>query len=593
MGKMLWIEDEEQLDKSHPGCMYGIFNVKKILPHRKHEALIKHAKGDRRYKRISDYQDSFAVLNIFDAKTSHILVDQSNRKTIPTQKGSLKARIKTLISEDNDKEQDQDFVSSPKLQRTYSIHHSETNEWVHPIIFFPENVTESTASSKTHVNFTNLEVNGSHDILDMFEVDKEVFINTLQERSLSSDTKPKLTKSGSFPTAYKSVCRTLMPMKLKDKLNEVYTVSKSEKTKNSNDDLNSSNIIRLRRISSLNESADGYTRFLDFSVSKEATLRTSRSLKLTNGSENLLKNNLNQESHDTYFLRSSSQSERNQVTLLLNKEKYAELNSTQDCESFHDVMDKSDTLLENEHSPKANSPAFCEDAYGLKVEEDYYQLSGETTQESPVLVPEYCLQDEKVQISKGFQENVEKEIKTVNNKKYKEASMKDDDFTYVKKILERSGFMKNDFQQTWYSFNQLLDPFVFQEIESHYFHNPERFAEEVNELSHRLLLFDLVDEALLTMYERSLTYYPKKLSSLCHICPVPTGSLVLDEVWSSVSRLLNFKHDINESLNDIVSRDLRSDDGWMNLQLDSECVGSDLEDLILDEVLDEMVFELI
>lgn len=170
--------------------------------------------------------------------------------------------------------------------------------------------------------------------------------------------------------------------------------------------------------------------------------------------------------------------------------------------------------------------------------------------------------------------------------------MSNDDFTYVKKILERSGFIKNGFQQTWYSSNQLLDPLVFQVIESHYLHDPERFAEEVIELSHRLLIFDLVDEVLLSMYDRSSTYYPKKLSSFCHIRPAPTGLLVLDEVWNTVSRLLNFKHDDNESLNDIVSRDLRSDDGWMNLQFDSECVGLDLEDLILDEVLEEVLFEL-
>lgn len=51
MAKVLWSEDEEQFNISHPGCMFGIFhqywhsNVKKILPHRKHhEALIKHAK---------------------------------------------------------------------------------------------------------------------------------------------------------------------------------------------------------------------------------------------------------------------------------------------------------------------------------------------------------------------------------------------------------------------------------------------------------------------------------------------------------------------------------------------------------------------
>ncbi|KAI7732086.1 hypothetical protein M8C21_031365 [Ambrosia artemisiifolia] len=555
MAKVLRVED-----KSHPGCMSNIFHVKKILPHRKCK---------RRYKRISDDQDYFEVLKLFDTKTSHILVDG---KTFVTRKRSLKARIKALIYEDNvnDKvqDQDQDFVSSPKLQRTYSIHHLGTNEWVRPIIFFPENVTESAASSKTHVNLTNVEINDSRGVLEMFKVDKELFINSLQDRSVSSDAEPKLTKSGSFPTAYKSFSRNLMPMKLEDKLNESYTISKVEKMKNPHDDVNAKNVIRLRRVYSLNESA---TRFLDLNVGKEATLRTSRSLKLTNGSQNLSRNDLNQGPHDTYFLRSFSRGERNPVSFSLHK---------------------SDTFLENEHSPNANSPAFCEDAPALQIEENNYQISKEITEESPVLVTKYDTPDE-VQVSKGYQEIIEKEIKAVNNKKQMDSSKKDDDFTYVKKILERSGFIKNGFQQAWYSTNHPLDPFVFQEIESHYVHDPERFAEEVFELSHRLLIFDLVDEVLLTMYERLCTYYPKKLSSYCHISPVPTGSLVLDEVWNNVRRFLNFEHDINESLNDIVSRDLKSDDGWMNLQLDSECVGLDLEDLILDEVIEEMVFELI
>ncbi|XP_076916201.1 uncharacterized protein LOC143575814 [Bidens hawaiensis] len=508
MAKVMWVEDEH----GRPRCMSGLF------------CALKHAKCNKKYKRVLDDQDHFEVLKLFDAKTSHILVDHSNRKR------SLKARIKALISED------QDFVSSPKLQRTYSIHHLETNEWVHPIIFFPENVIERTVSSncsKTHAKITNPEVNDSRDILDMLEVDKELFISTLRDGSLSSDTKPKL-----------------MPMKLKDKLNESCTISKAGKTKNSNDDVNGKNIICLRRISSHKESATG---FLDFSVSK-ATLRASRSLKLTDRSEN-------QGSCDVYLFRSCSQNERNLVSLY-----------TQNCESLNE----------------------------FKVEQINYQISREITQERPALVSEHCPQDEKVQITKGnlvlcvcFQKYVEKEIKTVNNKKQIGSSVKDDDFTYVKKILERSGFIKIGLHQTWYSSNQPLDPFVFQEIESHYFHDPERFAEEVNELSHRLLIFDLVDDVLLTMYERSFTCYPKKPSSSCHISPVPTRSLVLDQVWNNVSRMLNFKHDTNESLNDIVSRDLRSDDGWMNLQLDYESVGLDLEDLILDEVLDEIVYELL
>ncbi|KAF5797147.1 hypothetical protein HanRHA438_Chr08g0372271 [Helianthus annuus] len=515
MAKVLWVEDE---DNGHPGCISNIFHVKKkILPHRK---------GNRKYKKKSDYHNYFEVLKLFDAETSHIMVDQSNKKTFPTLKRSLKARIKAFISEVNDKEQeqeqDQDFVSSPKLQRTYSIHHLETNEWVHPIIFFPENVTET---SKTHVDLTNPQVNDSWDILEMFKVDKEIFINTLQNRSLSSITEPKLAKS---------VSRNLMPMKLEDKLNESYSVSKAEKMRNSHDD----DVIRLRRVSSLNESA---TRYFDFGISKEATMRASRSLKSTYASANLLMNDLSQGSCDAYFVRSCSRNERSTVSLSLHND----------------------------------------------------QISQEITQESSVLVTEYHTPDEKVKILQGFQENFEKEIKTINNKKQMGSSTKDDDFTYVKKILERSGYIKNGFQQTWHSTNPPLDPFVFQQIESHYVHDPERFAEEVNELSHRLLIFDLVDEVLLTMYERSCTYYPKELSSYCHISPAPNGSLVFDEVWKSVSRLLDFEHDINESLNDIVTCDLKSDDGWMNLQLDYECVGLDLEDLILDEVLEEVVFELI
>lgn len=626
MGKVLWTEDGEQFDKIHSGCMTGIFhaldyqywhsNVKKILPHRKHETLMKHAKRNRRHKRISDDQDPFEVLKLLEAETSHILVDRSNRKTSSTQKRSLKARIKALVSEDtfkdNDKERDPEFVPSPRLQRTYSIHHLESNEWVHPIIFFPENVnsdellheneTESPVSSK---NVTDPKSKDYGDILEMFKVNKERFLNIFQDGSQVSNTKAKLTKSGSFPTGR----RFLRPTKLKDKLNESYTTSKTEKRldslsnlgslmteldkqggKNSHDDLNNNNFMRLRRISSLNESSNRYSQLFDFS--KEATLRPSRSLKSANGSENILSaqepsffrrnrslphiNNPNQESRDTYFLRSASQNERNPVSCFLRTDKREGMNATEDCECLNEVVDKSDNFSENEHST-----------------EDITHLSS-------VLVPECCPQEEKVQsefqILEGLdslnnsQDNIEKEIK-----KHMESSMRhyqdDDDFTYVKQILERSGFIKNGFQQTWYSSNQPLDPFVFEEIESQYFHDPELFEEEFKELSHHLLIFDLVDDVLLNLYDKSLTYYPKALSSSCHIQPAPTGPRVLDQVWKRVSRWLELKPDMNESLDDIVSRDLGSDDGWMNLQLDCECVGLELEDLILDEVLEQVLFE--
>nr|XP_043637018.1 protein TRM32-like [Erigeron canadensis] len=608
MAKVLWTENEEQFDhKNHPGCIPNIFhvlewhsNVKKILPHRKHEALIKNPKRNRRYKRISDDQDPLE---------GHILVDQCNRKTGSPQKRSLKARIKALVSEDMDKDVDQDFVPSPKLQRTYSIHHLETNEWVHPIIFFPDSVTESPVSSKEYSDVTHPEMTDPRDILDMFEVDKELFLDILEVHSRAFDTKPKLTKSGSFPTAYKPGSRDLIPMKLKDKVNEFFPTSKAEKRLDSELNILGGSM-HLGRISSLNESADRNSELFDFSVGKEAALRTSRSLKLTDGSENLLSSqqpsfsrrnhslrlveNPSQESRAAYFHRSFSQNERNPISVHSNN--LTELSSTQDFECSNEVIDKNENFSEDEYCPEAKIHSCGVDTYEMPIKKDSHQIPQEIANLSSVLTPEYCPPDEDIQLSEGLQENL-MESKNFKSKKDKVRSMRlyreDDDFTYVKQILQLSGFIKNGFQQTWHSSSQPLDPFVFQEIESQYYHDPERFAEEINELSRRLLIFDLVDEVLITMYKRSSPYYPKALSSSCHISTAPTGSRFLDAVWKRIRQLLSLKPDMNDSLNDIVFRDLGRDDGWMNLQLDSECVGVNLEDLILDEVIEDMLFEFI
>ncbi|KAL4558239.1 hypothetical protein LXL04_036437 [Taraxacum kok-saghyz] len=534
LGKVLWSEDEDQFGKNHPGCVSGIFhalhhqyshsNVKKIVPY----------KGNRRYTRVSDDEDPFGILNFLDPESNHILVDKSNKKTSLTKKRSLKARIKALVSE----EQNQEVVPSPRLQRTYSVHHSESNEWVHPIGFFSENVNSETESPS---NVTNPESKDFRDILDMFEVDKELFTNMLQEGPKVYDAKPKLTKSGSYPS-------NLKPTTLQDKLNEFYTKSKFKKL----DCLNSNKGNFIKRASSLNESTDRYARWFDFSVDNEAVLRPSSSLKLINKSDNF--SNVQEPS---FLSRNHSlNQERNSV-------------STQDCECLNEVMDNIDNLSEKEYSTCPQEE---------EIQSEFHIIEG-------------------TDLVCNSQENFEKEIETIKiNKQMKSISSKrqyqdDDDFTYVKLILERSGFIQNGFEQKWYSSNQALNPFLFQEIESEYVHDPDRFVEELNELSHRLLIFELVDDVLVTMYERSLTYYPKSLSSLCHVRSLPCGPRVLDEVWKCVSQMVDLKTDMNQPIDHVVSRDLGSDDGWMNLQLDSECVALDLEDLILDEILEELLCE--
>ncbi|XP_027109185.1 uncharacterized protein [Coffea arabica] len=164
----------------------------------------------------------------------------------------------------------------------------------------------------------------------------------------------------------------------------------------------------------------------------------------------------------------------------------------------------------------------------------------------------------------------------------------DADLDYVKDILENSGFGKDAFHMTLHSSNQPIDPLVFDEMEA-YWHK-ECSAEDYCGCYHHQLLFDLVNEKLLHLYGRSFPYYPKALGSSCYIRPFPVGDRIVDEMCnSSVNTLMKLKTEQKQSLECLVALDMGKDDGWMNLQLESECVGLEVEDIIFDELLEELL----
>ncbi|KAL3530749.1 hypothetical protein ACH5RR_010071 [Cinchona calisaya] len=161
----------------------------------------------------------------------------------------------------------------------------------------------------------------------------------------------------------------------------------------------------------------------------------------------------------------------------------------------------------------------------------------------------------------------------------------DSDLDYVKDILENSGLAKDAFHRTWHSSNQPLDPSIFDEMES-YWHK-ESSGEDYCSCYHHQLLFDLVNEKLLQMYDRSFTYYPNALSSSCHIRPFPFGDHIVDEICTTVTALMSLNPEKKQSLECFIALDMGKDDGWMNLQLESECLGLELEDMIFDELLEQ------
>ncbi|GAB2233630.1 hypothetical protein Droror1_Dr00002857 [Drosera rotundifolia] len=103
------------------------------------------------------------------------------------------------------------------------------------------------------------------------------------------------------------------------------------------------------------------------------------------------------------------------------------------------------------------------------------------------------------------------------------------------------------------------------------------------------IAFDLIDEALLHIFDRSCTYYPKALSSMCQVRPVPTGIDVFKDVRVYICTYFSLRPVSDASLDGAVAHDLSKDKGWMSLQHDSESVALELEHMIFNELLDEVI----
>ncbi|XP_027775356.1 uncharacterized protein LOC107029926 isoform X1 [Solanum pennellii] len=158
------------------------------------------------------------------------------------------------------------------------------------------------------------------------------------------------------------------------------------------------------------------------------------------------------------------------------------------------------------------------------------------------------------------------------------------EFNYVKDVLELSGFSGDKIIGKWHSADKPVNPSLFDEVEGYCLLDQEGVTCD------QLLLFDLINEVLLQIYERSCSYWPKSLTCHTHIHTMPIGYHVLGEVWKEVTSCFESEMKNDQPIDDVVSRDLAKDETWMNLQFDAVCGGLELEDLILNDLLEELVF---
>lgn len=160
------------------------------------------------------------------------------------------------------------------------------------------------------------------------------------------------------------------------------------------------------------------------------------------------------------------------------------------------------------------------------------------------------------------------------------------DLSYVKDVLELSGFISYEQLENWNSMEQQpLSPSLFEELESCY-HELECYGQPV--ASNRQLLFDLVNETLQEIIDKSYSYFPKAFDSCSSIRTIK-GQNLLECVCKRVNEYQSLRPELDRSLDDVVARDIAKDEYWMNLKWEIVSVAFELEGLIFDELLDEVL----
>lgn len=187
-----------------------------------------------------------------------------------------------------------------------------------------------------------------------------------------------------------------------------------------------------------------------------------------------------------------------------------------------------------------------------------------------------------------------------------EEKEKESEMLYVKNILVASGFTEDGSAALtwWYAPGQPLNPCLFQKIESSSFDQEKDIGEhnqaaskiskqgkEMFNVLRRRLLFDHASEVLSNVlgphFNRRLW-----LSSPKPTLRAPTGQDLVKLVWSRVWCSLCSHSGSQETLENLVTKDLGKGGDWLDLGAEIEAAGLDVEKAILDDLIEEALLVL-
>ncbi|WVZ72262.1 hypothetical protein U9M48_020751 [Paspalum notatum var. saurae] len=162
------------------------------------------------------------------------------------------------------------------------------------------------------------------------------------------------------------------------------------------------------------------------------------------------------------------------------------------------------------------------------------------------------------------------------------------EFNYVKDIFKKSSFSNEILFDDWCSQNIT----ALQEDDCQHYEAAAAAFDFTDMSADQLLLFDLINEALLDIYKKysvsksKFSWFP----SLDR--PKPVGHGVLKELWSRVSCHLDERPWSSIEVDTILSNDLAKSDRWMNFPRGADHLGNKVADFVFDKLLTELILEL-
>ncbi|KAI5054645.1 hypothetical protein GOP47_0030346 [Adiantum capillus-veneris] len=174
---------------------------------------------------------------------------------------------------------------------------------------------------------------------------------------------------------------------------------------------------------------------------------------------------------------------------------------------------------------------------------------------------------------------------------------------YIRDVLAASGFTgdSSSVLTQWYAPGQPLNPRLFRTLEISY--SKEEAALELFEAasksstqegvlntSRRHLLFDCANEVLLDIlgpYMNRRVWLSSKVAA-----SMPTGKDLVNLLWTHISCSLCFHSGSQETLENLVTKDLGKGSRWLDTGVEIEAAGLDVERAILDDLIEETLLVL-